>query len=141
MLINQIVAISVVATLLWALSRLLVIGVPVIESPIFVTVGDLLVLIVALVLAYLVVGLGTPVGVIFAGSMGGRTAAVASSAASKALWLVALGIIYFSLGKLGRSALAIPFGADQAPTVYDAAFLFLGLVTVYLLAKTLSDLL
>ena len=135
LIIRQIVATLLCLIVLWTLSSVLVIGEKLPGTPI--TVGDVLRILAALVLCYLVYGFLGPLFQLYANYLGSK-APVAVAVTRNLLLLVVLAILYGQFKGLAIAAAAPYLARRTASIAYDIVFLIAGVLVTYGIVKELT---
>jgi len=137
LLVRQISAIIITFILLWLFMKVYVIKSIVIPL-LGITVSDVIVVLLALIMAVLVKGLGKPLSMIYEESLPER-AEVVSDITDHILNLVDLSVLYIYLKNILVRILGIYIGQTVNPEIiYDVIFLIVGLLMVYSIIKILT---
>ncbi len=137
LLVRQISAIVITFILLWVFMKVYVISTIVIPL-LGVTVSDVIVVLLALIMAGLIKGLGRPLSMIYEESIPEK-AELVSDITGHILNLVDLSVLYIYLRNILVRALGIYIGQTVNPgIIYDVVFLIVGLLIVYSIIKILT---
>ncbi|RLG50024.1 MAG: hypothetical protein DRN96_08660 [Thermoproteota archaeon] len=134
LLVRQIAAIVIAFIILWVVSRVLVIEEVVLREPVQVRVVDLAKLLMALIVAGLIKGLGGPLSEIYHEAAPSKAEAI-SGVTDNILNIVALAILYMFLRELAVAVLQLFLPARTANVAYDLVFIIAGLLIVYSIVK------
>ncbi|RLG39496.1 MAG: hypothetical protein DRO05_08645 [Thermoproteota archaeon] len=137
LLVRQISAIIITFILLWVFMR--VYRIDSIVIPLLgITVSDVIVVLLALIMAGLIKGLGKPLSMIYEESIPER-AYVVSDVTGHMLNLVDLAVLYIYLRGVLLKVLGLYIGKVVNPEIiYDVVFLIVGLLIVYSIIKILT---
>lgn len=134
LLVRQIAAIVIAFIILWVISRVLVVEEVILRRPVEIRVVDIAKLLMALVVAGLIKGLGGPLSEMYYEAMPSKAEAI-SGVTDNILSIVALAILYVFLRELAVTALRLILPAHTANVVYDLVFIIIGLLLVYGIVK------
>jgi len=137
LLVRQISAIVITFILLWVFMKVYVISTILIPL-LGVTVSDVIVVLLAIIMAGLIKGLGRPLSMIYEESIPEKVELV-SDITGHILNLVDLSVLYIYLRNILVRALGIYIGQIVNPgIIYDVVFLIVGLLIVYSIIKILT---
>jgi len=137
LLVRQISAIVITFVLLWLFMRVYIID-SILIPLLGITVSDVIVVLLALIMAGLIKGLGRPLSMIYEESLPER-AQVVSDITDHILNLVDLSVLYIYLRNMLVRILEIYIGQAANPEIiYDVIFLIVGLLMVYSIIKILT---
>jgi hypothetical protein len=137
LLVRQISAIVITFILLWVFMKIYRIDSIVIPL-LGITVSDVVIVILALIMAGLVRGLEKPLSMIYEESIPER-AEIVSDVTGHILNLVDLAVLYIYLRSVLVRALGLYIGGVVSPEIiYDVIFLIVGLLIVYGIIKILT---
>ncbi|HIE24326.1 MAG TPA: hypothetical protein EYP68_08885 [Candidatus Korarchaeota archaeon] len=137
LLVRQISAIVITFILLWVFMKVYVISTILIPL-LGVTVSDVIVVLLAIIMAGLIKGLGRPLSMIYEESIPEKVELV-SDITGHILNLVDLSVLYIYLRNILVRALGIYIGQIVNPgIIYDVVFLIVGLLIIYSIIKILT---
>ncbi len=143
LLVRQISAIVITTILIWIFARIYKIEYPLITSLEDVWISDVIVVLLALIMAVLIKGLSKPMSMIYEESLPGKVEVV-SEVTGHVLDLVNLAVLYIFLRKIVESVLdlyirkIVPELGQLPGIIYDVAFIIAGLLIVYSIIKILT---
>jgi len=146
LLVRQISAIIIVFIILWLvgrvfsaeLNRIVIVDTTVMGKPISLNVTQLASLILVLIMAVLIKGMGEPLSLIYQEALKSK-APIASGVTDNILNLVVIAILYMFLRSLVTSLMVVMLEERIANIIYDLIFIIAGLATVYGIIKKLTE--
>ncbi len=137
LLVRQISAIVITFILLWVFMKVYRID-GIIIPLLGITISDVIVVLLALIMAGLIKGLGRPLSMIYEESLPERSEVI-SDVTGHILNLVNLAVLYIYLRTILVRALGLYIGGVVGPEIiYDVVFLIIGLLIVYSIIKILT---